>query len=343
VAAEAAVGERRERVRHHQLDGRARHPAAAGVGVGPVADLGAGRVHRVAEPEDGDAGQEAVVGRIGDDPRHPLPEGRLQRGVADEPPRVVLGVGVGEVGQPVARPRVAAGRRDPRDVGVDGGPQPHPVVLQHGGGPPRRARAAVVGGLQCGVPPVAQRAAVGEGERDLPVEGEPAGVRHPPRREVARPRPPVHHRQACLLERPAHGQPHGPRHVAVPAGPGREDVADLGRVPAQVDGAREPRRAAVVGLDGPARRRVAVLAGLGHPLLGVPPLVGVRDRGVRDGVGIAAHQHHVVDVVRPERSEGGDAVGAHGCDRSHRTMIGLAVGGGDGFALRPAWGSATLQ
>ena len=176
-----------------------------------------------------------------------------------------------------------------------------------------------------------------------PVEGEAAGVRHPPRREVARLRLPVHHRQPGLLERPAHGQPHRPRHVAAPAGPGREDVADLGRVPAEVDGAREPGRAAVVGLDGPARRRRAVLAGLGHPLLGVPPLVGVRDRGVRDGVGIAAHHHHVVDVVRPERSEGDDAVGAHGCDRGHRTMIGLVVRGGDGFALRPARGSATLQ
>ena len=285
--------------------------------MGPVADLAAGRVQRVVEPEDGDAREEPVVGGVGDGPPHPLPERRLQRSLPDERPRVVVGVGVGEVGEPVPGPRVATGLGDPRDVGVDGGAQPDPVVLQHRGGPPRRARAAVVGGTQRGLPGVAQRAAVRDRQRQLAVEREAAGVRHPPRREVARLRAPVHDRQPGLGERPAGGEPHRACHVAAAAGPRGEDEADLGRVPAQVDGAREPRAAAVLGLDRPAGHGRAVLAGLGDPFLGVRPLVRVRNRGVPDRVRVAAHHDHLVDVVGAERPQGDDAIGALGGGRGH--------------------------
>ena len=160
MAAQAAIGGRRERVRHHELERPPDHTAAAGVGVGPVADLAAGRVHRVGEPEDADARQEPVVG--GSATTHPTrcPSDGFQLGPPDEVRRVVLGVGMGEVGEPVPGARVAAGFRDPRHVGVGGRAQPYPVVPSTGMGHHVGARPSVVGGAQRGVPGVAQLTAV---------------------------------------------------------------------------------------------------------------------------------------------------------------------------------------
>ena len=67
--------------------------------------------------------------------------------------------------------------------------------------------------------------------------------------------------------------------------------------------------------------RVAVLAGLGDPFLGVPPLVRVGHRGVPDRVRVAAHHDHLVHVVGEERPQGDDAVGALGGGRGHRAIV----------------------
>ena len=218
--------------------------------------------------------------------------------------------------------------------------RPHPVVSSSTGAGHHvvRGRPSSVGRSEV-EPGVAQRAAVGDRERDLPVEGEPAGVRHPPRREVPRSR-----RQCEVYGSPASSIPSpwtASRTAAscgAAAAGGGATVAIVGR----------PRRSTGRPRTAPCRRRrprrPSTCCSSRGPCRARPPTP--RRAAARRGAGswctrrcrVAAHHHHVVDVVRPERSEGHDTVGAHGCDRSHRTMIGLVVRGGDGFAVRPARG-----
>jgi len=164
-----------EGVVDHQSDSGRHHPAAPGVGVGPIADLA--RAQIAGDVEEPDRAEQQVGPGVGDRPALSDAGGAHARALPQERAGVLLAVRRGQLAEPALGALVPARLHHPRGVVLAELAQPHPRAVECGRVEPAALRLTRIAGQQGADPRVAELAAMRQPlpEPALDGEAEPPG------------------------------------------------------------------------------------------------------------------------------------------------------------------------